>query len=103
MTMFNMRLIFSLFANKIVNEESESIQKALVIAHQYYISLGNYNEALKITKLLSENQDESGCFIFANANRNFNSYFVRHLMSKLNQFVSNFPLFELPVKVCKER
>ena len=59
-----MKLIFSLFAKKIVNEELELIQKALVIAHNHYVSCGNFDDALKITKLLSENQNEAGCFIF---------------------------------------
>ena len=59
-----MKLTFSLFANKIVNEELELIQKALVIAHDHYVSCGNFDDALKITKLLSENQNEAGCFIF---------------------------------------
>ena len=59
-----MELTFSLFANKIVNEELELIQKALVIAHDHYVSCGNFDDALKITKLLSENQNEAGCFIF---------------------------------------
>ena len=59
-----MKLIFSLFAKKIVNEELELIQKALVIAHDHYVSCGNFDDALKITKHLSENQNQDGCFIF---------------------------------------
>ena len=54
-----MKLIFSLFANKIVNEELELIQKALVIAHQQYVSWGDFDGALKITRLLAENQDDT--------------------------------------------
>ena len=65
-----MKLTFSLFANKIVNEELELIQKALVIAHDHYVSCGNFDDALKITKLLSENQNEDGCFIFNRLSEN---------------------------------
>ena len=65
-----MKLIFSLFAKKIVNEELELIQKALVIAHNHYVSCGNFEDALKITKLLSENQNQDGCFIFNRSSEN---------------------------------
>jgi len=65
-----MKLIFSLFANKIVNEELELIQKALVITHDHYVSCGNFDDAFKITKLLSENQNEEGCFIFKQLSEN---------------------------------
>ena len=65
-----MELTFSLFANKIVNEELELIQKALVIAHDHYVSCGNFDDALKITKLLSENQNQDGCFIFNRSSKN---------------------------------
>mgnify|MGYP001393962897 CR=1 FL=1 len=34
------------------------IHKALVIAHQQFVSWGNYDEALKITKLIAENLDD---------------------------------------------
>ena len=59
-----MKYIISLFAKKFVHEEFEIIQKALVIAHNHYVSCGNFEDALKISNLLSENQDKDGCFIF---------------------------------------
>jgi hypothetical protein len=50
----------SFFTGKIVNEDLETIQRALVIAHQFYSSRDNYDEALNITRLLSENLDKDG-------------------------------------------
>ena len=55
--------INSLFANRIVNEDSEIIQKSLVIAHEHYASREKYDDALKITKVISENLDKDGCFV----------------------------------------
>ena len=75
-----MKLIFSLFANKIVNEELELIQKALVIAHDHYVSCGNFDDALKITKLLSENQNEAGCFIFNKMSKNSYNFLAPVIM-----------------------
>ena len=40
-------------------EDLEIIQKALVIAHQQYVSRGDFDGALKITRLLAENQDDT--------------------------------------------
>ena len=40
------------------DEHMEIIHKALVIAHQQFVSWGNYDEALKITKLIAENLDD---------------------------------------------
>ncbi len=40
------------------DEHMEIIHKALVIVHQKFVSWGNYDEALKITKLLAENLDD---------------------------------------------
>ena len=59
-----MKFTCSLFAKKIVEEELEVIQKALVIAHDYYSSRGKFDDALKISNLLAENQDGDGCFKF---------------------------------------
>ena len=59
-----MKFTCSLFTKLIVEEELEVIQKALVIAHDYYASRGEYDVALKITDLLAGNQDEDGCFKF---------------------------------------
>jgi len=59
-----MKKIRSLFNNKIVNEDFEIIQKALVIAHQYYTTNEKYVDALNITNLLSENLDKEGSFVF---------------------------------------
>ena len=55
-----MKFTCSLFTKKIVEEELEVIQKALVIAHDYYASRGKYDDALKIT--------EDGCFKFVGRN-----------------------------------
>ena len=75
-----MKLIFSLFAKKIVNEELELIQKALVIAHDHYVSCGNFDDALKITKLLSENQNEAGSFIFNKMSENSYNFLAPVIM-----------------------
>ena len=56
-----MKFTCSLFAKKIVEEELEVIQKALVVAHGYYAAHGKYEDALKISDLLAGNQDENGC------------------------------------------
>ena len=66
--------INSLFTNKIVNEDSEIIQKSLIIAHQYYVSKGKYDDALKITNVISENLDKDGCFVLTTKNTNLNKY-----------------------------
>ena len=50
----------SFFTNKTVNEDLETIQRALVIAHQYFSSKSNFEEANNITRLLSENLDKDG-------------------------------------------
>ena len=71
-----MKLIFSLFAKKIVTEELEIIQKALVLAHGHCVSCSNFEEALKITKLLSENQNEEGCFIFKKLSENRYNFLI---------------------------
>ena len=63
-----MKFTCSLFTKKIVEEELEVIQKALVIAHDYYASRGKYDDALKKSDLLSGNQDEDGCFKFVGRN-----------------------------------
>ena len=63
-----MKFTCSLFAKKIVEEELEAIQKALVIAHDYCASRGKYDDALKISDLLAGNQDEDGCFKFVGRN-----------------------------------
>ncbi len=73
-----MKLTFSAFANKIVNEELELIQKALVIAHQHYASWGNFDEAHKITKFLSEYLDNDGCLEFKNKSANFFQNHMHH-------------------------
>ena len=65
-----MKLIFSSFANEIVDEDLEVVQKALVIAHQHYASKGDYDEALKITNLLAENLDKGKCFEISVMNEN---------------------------------
>ena len=80
-----MKLIFSLFAQKIVNEELELIQKALVIAHNHYVSCGNFEDALKITKLLSENQNQDGCFIFNRSSENPYNFLIPMIMEVKSQ------------------
>ncbi len=50
----------SFFTNKTTDEDLETIQRALVIAHQYYASNNNYEGANNITRLLSENLDKDG-------------------------------------------
>jgi len=57
-----MKLTRSLFSNKIVEEEMEQIQKALVLAHSRFLSQGKFNEALKISNLFIRNIDEHGNF-----------------------------------------
>ena len=59
-----MKKTYSIFANKIVDQDSVVIQKALVIAHQYYTTNEKYDDALNITTLLSENLDKEGSFVF---------------------------------------
>ena len=59
-----MKRTSSLFTTKIVEEELEEIQKALIISHNHYVSHGRYSDALKITSLLAELQDEDGCLSF---------------------------------------
>ena len=63
-----MKLTSSLFTTKIVEEELEEIQKALMFSHNYYVSQGRYSDALKITSLLAELQDEDGCLYFEERN-----------------------------------
>ena len=75
---YQMKLTFSAFANKIVNEELELIQKALVIAHQHYASWGNFDDALKITKFLSEYLDTDGCLEFKNNSANYFQHHMHH-------------------------
>ena len=59
-----MKNTYSIFGNKIVDQDSVIIQKALVIAHQYYTTNEKYEDALNITTLLSENLDKEGSFVF---------------------------------------
>ena len=63
-----MKKTYSIFANKIVDHDSVVIQKALVIAHQYYTTNEKYVDALNITNLLSENLDKEGSFVFTAKN-----------------------------------
>ena len=69
-----MKFPCSLFTRKIVEEELEVIQKALVIAHDYYASRGKYDDALKITKVIYENLDKDGCFVLTAKNKILNKY-----------------------------
>ena len=48
-----------------MDQDSVVIQKALVIAHQYYTTNEKYEDALNITNLLGENLDKEGSFVFA--------------------------------------
>ena len=57
-----------------MNEESEIIQKSLVIAHEHYASRGRYDDALKITKVIYENLDKDGCFVLTAKNKILNNY-----------------------------
>ena len=75
-----MKLIFSSFANEIVDEDLEVVQKALVIAHQHYASMGDYDEALKITNLLVENLDKDKCFEIRVISENTNKNLVKENM-----------------------
>ena len=68
------KIINSLFTNKIVNEDSDIIQKSLVIAHEHYASKGRYDDALKITKVIYENLDKDGCFVLTAKNKILNNY-----------------------------
>jgi len=63
-----MKKKYSIFANKIVDQDSVVIQKALVIAHQYYTTNEKYEDALNITNLLAEKLDKEGSFVFAAKN-----------------------------------
>ena len=83
------------------DEDLEIIQKALVIAHHHYVSLGNFDDALNITKLLFENQDEAGCFIFSNINENLINYLAPHIMATKSQAGSRVNPDELPGNMCK--
>jgi hypothetical protein len=51
-----------------VDQDSVVIQKALVIAHQYYTTNEKYEDALNITNLLAEKLDKEGSFVFAAKN-----------------------------------
>ena len=57
-----MKFIKSVFSNKIVDEEMEDIQKALVRAHSHFVSQWKFDEALKISMLLASNLNEDGNF-----------------------------------------
>ena len=57
-----MKFTRSLFSNKIVNEEMEDIQKALVRAHSHFTSQGKFEDALKISNLLAINLNKDGNF-----------------------------------------
>jgi len=91
-----MKLIFSLFANKIVNEDFELIQKALVITYNHYISRGNYNDALKITKILSENQNEDGCFNLYRSSENPYNFLTPVIMGVKSQPYGSLNTNDLP-------
>ena len=71
-----MKFTSSLFTQKIVEEELEDIQKALVISHGYYVSQGKYDDALKITKVIYENLDKDGCFVLTAKNKIVNKYIL---------------------------
>ena len=81
--------IKSLFANKFVNEDSEIIQKSLVIAHQYYVSNEKYDDALKITNVISENLDKDGCFVLTAKNTNLNME-TMNMDFSFYDFLANF-------------
>ena len=55
-----MKFTRSLFSNKIVNEEMEDIQKALVRAHSHFTSQGKFEDALKISTLLAKYLNKNG-------------------------------------------
>ena len=57
-----MKFTRSLFSSKIVNEEMEDIQKALVLAHSHFTSQGKFDDALKISNLLAKNLNKDGNF-----------------------------------------
>jgi len=57
-----MKFTRSLFSNKIVDEEMEEIQKALVRSHSHFVSQGKFEDALKISNLLASNLNEDGNF-----------------------------------------
>ena len=57
-----MKFTRSLFSNKIVKEEMEDIQKALVLAHSHFTSQGKFEDALKISNLLARNLNKDGNF-----------------------------------------
>ena len=57
-----MKFTRSLFSSKIVNEEMEGIQKALVLAHSHFTSQGKFEDALKISNLLAINLNKDGNF-----------------------------------------
>ena len=80
----NMKFTCSLFTKKIVEEELEVIQKALVIAHDYYASRGKYDDALKITDLLAGNQDEDGCFKFGGRDEIIPSWIAENYLKTIN-------------------
>ena len=55
-----MKFTRSLFSSKIVNEEMEDIQKALILAHSHFISQGKSEDALKISNLLAITLNKDG-------------------------------------------
>ena len=57
-----MKFTRSLFSSKIVNEEMEDIQKALVLAHSHFTSQGKFEDALKISNLLAIILNKDGNF-----------------------------------------
>ena len=80
-----MKFTFSSFAKKIVEEDLEVMQKALVIAHSYYTSKGNYDDAEKISALLSKNLDEHGCLNLGGRNQLLIEDFIHHVNEKDDQ------------------
>mgnify|MGYP006159622625 CR=1 FL=1 len=70
------------------NIEFELIQKALVVRHSHLISCGNFDDALKITKILFENQDEEGYFSISSENKSFLNYVLPKIISLKYYFLN---------------
>ena len=76
-------------------QELELIQKALIIRHNSYISCGSFDDALKITKLLFENQDEAGRFSISSGNKDSEYYILQKIISVKNHLLSWLKVDEL--------
>ena len=97
-----MKFTFSSFAKKIVEEDMEVMQKALVVAHSYHTSKGNYVDAQKISTVLSKNLDEHGCLKLGGGNQLLIEDFIHHVKEMGDQKGSWFQVDDRLVLISNE-